>query len=165
MVLDKKKLEKKLGQFVILCEVLIVGYEYHTLIFEYFPRVFARFAFFERALTAILVLILVLMARSFYLVCAVSSAVPKNAPELQKKTTRFCTACKLYKLKTVHHCSSCGRCVQRMDHHCYFVAQCIGEANYRYFLSYVLYMVVTCFLITTLLMPQVQLLLRFGEAA
>ncbi|KAH8401450.1 hypothetical protein KR009_005554, partial [Drosophila setifemur] len=40
------------------------------------------------------------------------------------------------------HCEVCNVCVLKRDHHCRFICCCIGHHNYRYFLFYLVYMII-----------------------
>lgn len=53
-----------------------------------------------------------------------------------------CTKCvgkETWKPARAHHCSECGFCVFKMDHHCPWVNNCVGHRNMKYFLQFVLY--------------------------
>jgi len=48
----------------------------------------------------------------------------------------FCRKCKIYMPKYTYHCKKCDVCVQKLDHHCKILGCCIGIRNYRFFLYY-----------------------------
>lgn len=52
----------------------------------------------------------------------------------------FCDRCCIYKPPRSHHCKRCNTCILMRDHHCWFAGCCIGHANYRYYMSLLLYM-------------------------
>ncbi|CAD7935872.1 unnamed protein product [Amoebophrya sp. A120] len=65
----------------------------------------------------------------------VRSNVP---PELRKKGCSWCSTCRIIKPPRASHCSNCDNCVLRFDHHCPFINNCVGQRNYRYFMGFLL---------------------------
>ncbi|KAL0482123.1 palmitoyltransferase [Acrasis kona] len=63
---------------------------------------------------------------------------------------RICRKCRVYKPDRSHHCSKCNKCVLKMDHHCIWFNNCIGFHNYKYFMIFLLYTLVslTVYLLT-----------------
>jgi len=61
--------------------------------------------------------------------------------DLETNSRRVCRTCRCYKPPRTHHCRVCNRCVQRMDHHCPWVSNCIGKYNQKFFLLFLLYVV------------------------
>ncbi|KAE9610990.1 putative protein S-acyltransferase [Lupinus albus] len=57
---------------------------------------------------------------------------------------RYCQKCSHYKPPRAHHCRICKRCVLRMDHHCIWINNCVGHANYKVFIVFVMYAVISC---------------------
>ncbi|KAF7845471.1 putative protein S-acyltransferase 16 [Senna tora] len=62
----------------------------------------------------------------------------------QSGDLRYCQKCSHYKPPRAHHCRVCKRCVLRMDHHCIWINNCVGHANYKVFIIFVTYAVITC---------------------
>jgi len=57
---------------------------------------------------------------------------------------RFCELCNCYKPPRTHHCKKCDRCVVKMDHHCYWIGNCVGYKNHKYFILFLIYVVISC---------------------
>lgn len=68
----------------------------------------------------------------------------KSVDQLRHIWNRYCTKCNEVKPARAHHCTVCNRCVLMMDHHCPWVNNCMGMENYRYFLLFILYLLVGC---------------------
>uniref|UniRef100_A0A7E4VQD8 Palmitoyltransferase n=1 Tax=Panagrellus redivivus TaxID=6233 RepID=A0A7E4VQD8_PANRE len=58
----------------------------------------------------------------------------------------YCTKCDNVIPRRSHHCKVCDVCVLRKDHHCFLFATCVGLANERYFLVYLFYVALACFI-------------------
>jgi len=68
---------------------------------------------------------------------------------------KFCITCRLPKLERAHHCQLCKTCVLRMDHHCPWVNNCVGQNNHRYFILFLLYLMISCIYVCILSIPHV----------
>jgi hypothetical protein len=58
--------------------------------------------------------------------------------------SNWCKKCETEKPVRAHHCSTCNRCVLRMDHHCPFTNCCIGLLNERWFIFWLIGILLGC---------------------
>lgn len=54
----------------------------------------------------------------------------------------YCRTCELWRPARTSHCYTCGVCVLEHDHHCTLIGACIGKRSLRWFVCYLLTMVV-----------------------
>eukprot|EP01033_Poteriospumella_lacustris_P000873 gene875-626_t len=64
---------------------------------------------------------------------------------------RYCHTCKCIKPPRAHHCSVAGRCIYNMDHYCPWMMTCVGFFNYRYFVSFLVFLQMGCLYCLTLI--------------
>lgn len=48
----------------------------------------------------------------------------------------FCATCQIYVPCGGKHCDICNNCVERFCHHCYLLNNCIGKRNSKFFLGF-----------------------------
>uniref|UniRef100_A0AC35UAZ2 Palmitoyltransferase n=1 Tax=Rhabditophanes sp. KR3021 TaxID=114890 RepID=A0AC35UAZ2_9BILA len=64
--------------------------------------------------------------------------------EVDPSNFQYCVKCKGYKAPRAHHCSQCNRCIMKMDHHCPYINTCVGHANHKFFLMFMIYVILGC---------------------
>ncbi|XP_037957000.1 probable palmitoyltransferase ZDHHC24 isoform X2 [Teleopsis dalmanni] len=65
---------------------------------------------------------------------------PTNAEHL--KYWSLCSECETVVPPRSWHCHSCKTCILKRDHHCLFTGYCIGHHNHRYFIYFLIYLVI-----------------------
>jgi palmitoyltransferase len=51
------------------------------------------------------------------------------------------------KPERTHHCSICKVCILKFDHHCPWLNQCVGTGNERYFVLFMVWLSIGCFVV------------------
>jgi len=66
-----------------------------------------------------------------------------------ENSMKFCNICQIYKPARTAHCKHCGNCVEVSAGHRYFVNNCIGKRNYRFFVGFLISLILMaiCYLI------------------
>lgn len=88
--------------------------------------------------------------------CQLTSIQQKNKRNqytIPKELFKYCQTCKEIKPLRSHHCSICGYCVLKMDHHCAWINNCVGVNNHRYFILFLTWMNITCYMIILSIIP------------
>ena len=75
--------------------------------------------------------------------------VPVDIP---MERIRYCEKCDQWKPDRTHHCSACNRCIHRMDHHCPWINNCVGAKNQKFFILFLFYVFLCCFLVFSLIL-------------
>ena len=77
---------------------------------------------------------------------------PFQSEYMEMKNCEKCVGKETWKPARAHHCSECGFCVFKMDHHCPWINNCVGHRNMKYFLQFVLYIMLASGMLSLLCM-------------
>ncbi len=76
-----------------------------------------------------------------------------SASHPQPYKFKLCKPCNMLKPLRAHHCHICGHCVFKMDHHCPWINNCVGQNNHRYFVLFLTYTMIGCYVFSLLCIP------------
>ena len=68
---------------------------------------------------------------------------PFQSEYMDIKNCEKCVGKETWKPPRAHHCRECGFCIFKMDHHCPWVNNCVGYRNMKYFLQFVIYIMLS----------------------
>ena len=61
------------------------------------------------------------------------------------RSWKYCRDCDQHSPPRTHHCSLCNFCVKKQDHHCFFLTKCVNLHNQRYFVPFLLVILLSVF--------------------
>lgn len=101
---------------------------------------------FYVSLVLMTVLFVNTMVNLFYTVTVDTTCGRVALPVVSQPGWYFCPFCQHYSPPRAHHCPTCTKCVLKRDHHCYFAGKCIGYYNQRYFIAFLVYLIISSIL-------------------
>lgn len=91
---------------------------------------------------------------SFILAAVVNPGYIKRDPEIDFQELldntdayNVCPDCKIIRTPRSRHCNICNKCVERFDHHCPYLNNCVGYRNHKFFLTFIVLLVLNMSLI------------------
>ena len=83
------------------------------------------------------------MVNLYYTMTVDTSCGRVALPVVSQPGWYFCPFCQHYSPPRAHHCPTCAKCILKRDHHCYFAGKCVGYYNQRYFIAFLIYLIVS----------------------
>lgn len=132
----------------VLLVLAIIGLDTYSMLFVSVPNKIAEYPFYTTILGCLFAFDIILLTWSYLACVFTSSKVKDYKPPKNIDTIIFpqCGKCNDVKPDRAHHCSVCGHCVLKMDHHCPWVANCVGYYNHKYFVLFLFYTVMGCYI-------------------
>ncbi|KAI8117141.1 putative ZDHHC-type palmitoyltransferase 4 [Lucilia cuprina] len=102
-------------------------------------------------ITIVLAIILIFEIMGNYTACLVvdtsvdfeNLVVPRlSKAELEELGWHHCDKCDKLAPPRSWHCEACEVCILKRDHHCIFTGCCIGQENHRYFVVFIIYLLI-----------------------
>jgi len=65
------------------------------------------------------------------------------ATPYKENVVKYCVTCKIWRPPRSYHCSTCQVCIEYHDHHCIWMNNCVGKKNYKYFIYFLVSILLT----------------------
>jgi len=80
---------------------------------------------------------------------------------MEKKPRKIlCLFCRKIRIKRSHHCNNCRKCHLKLDHHCFLLNNCVGLANYKLFIVFLFYAVLTSLFVVSTMFEAIEYYLQ-----
>jgi hypothetical protein len=132
----QRSLQMKLQPIAVTCLVLLL----HIYHLTYINTLSTTTSQFQNVISNLLIFLLLW---SYYKCCTTNSFLTPNTTSNNLQPISNCTICRHSKPIRTHHCRKCNKCVLKMDHHCPWVGHCIGKKNYKYYVLFLSYTVLS----------------------
>jgi palmitoyltransferase len=139
----------------VILVVLLIGFDYYSFMqWSFTTTLYLPLTVF---IVILFTCVIVLTLWAYAVTIMTSSSVIANPPpptyyaQWQSSCPdipfRVCARCDdAPKPLRAHHCSLCGTCILKMDHHCPWVMNCVGFKNYKFFVLFLFYATLSCYL-------------------
>lgn len=112
--------------------------------FVVIPTVWKSWPLFQNIIYAVGFFVFSNIVTNFVGLITTCTQVPQEVMSTSRPSMewQFCDACLSYVPPRSWHCKYCKVCILKRDHHCLFAGCCIGQFNHRFFIMFLIYIVI-----------------------
>mmetsp|Transcript_36608 Transcript_36608/g.41693 ORF Transcript_36608/g.41693 Transcript_36608/m.41693 type:complete len:276 (+) Transcript_36608:32-859(+) len=136
------------GICVIMIQLVCFASFCYVSLLEAIPAIFKDSIVLNTTATAFQVFFVVGYLRSLYLTCATKTSLEMFYKEIEgvfnegdNDKYQRCGRCREYRPDRTYHCSLCCKCVVGLQYHSFLVNNCIGRYNFKYYMSYLTFVI------------------------
>lgn len=132
----------KLAYYLVLNALILVMVIFNNMLYD--NELFYVISYEEKLIINILLSLAILL--HVFLKYSNPGTVTKTTGSgiSSSNNDEFCKKCNVFKGSSTHigHCPVCSVCVLNRDHHCFWVDNCIGYFNHKWFILYLIHLLV-----------------------